>query len=341
MLGLVRLRLDEATKFLFQPKYSVNMVDFGPRMRNGVYDWDNLVIRCHVTRKLSLDELAALGITPVDQKFGEFDVDVIEGSYSAAPVWGGSPPPPLEPWNTRCDPLHGGTSISATFSSGAGTLGAIVRDRTNGRPMILSNWHVLAKDAGRGQPIVNPGRLDRWPAPATIAAYDRHAMDSYLDAAVAYVGEDVAWRNFQGGYGPVRGVAQPWLGQEVVKSGRTSHLTHGIVTGIGGLIKMSYRSRSSRRPLTYTLRTVVAIDQRWPGSQLSMGGDSGSLYIIEQTGEAIALHFAGMDHPERALAVRLTAVQDALGVDVVSDLASLQPAGATPAFARNGVLAGA
>jgi endonuclease G len=207
--------------------------------------------------------------------------------------------------------------------------------------MILSNWHVLGKDAGRGQSIVNPGRLERVASTAVVATYERHAMSSYLDAAVAWVDEGVMWRNYQGGYRDLLGVAQPWLGQEVVKSGRTSHLTRGIVTGIGGIMTMSYRSRSSRRPLTYTIRTVVAIEPRWPGGLLSTGGDSGSFYVIEQTGEAIALHFAGTDSPERGLAVRMTAVQDALGVDVVTDLVAERSTGVASTFDTNGVLVNA
>jgi hypothetical protein len=124
-------------------------------------------------------------------------------------------------------------------------------------------------------------------------------------------------------------------------SGRTSHLTRGIVTGIGGIMKMTYRSRSSWRPLSYTIRTVVSIEPRLPGYNLSMGGDSGSLYVVEATGEVIALHFAGTDRPERSLAVRLSAVQDALGVDLVTDLVGAQPASSNTKFATNGVLTSA
>ena len=52
------------------------------------------------------------------------------------------------------------------------------------------------------------------------------------------------------------------------------------------------------------------------GGEVSMPGDSGSWWLDAETREAIGLHFAGSDIPERALALNMQPVLDALGVEI-------------------------
>lgn len=61
----------------------------------------------------------------------------------------------------RIRPAPGGVSIGH-YKISAGTLGCIVRDRTTGTRLILSNNHVLANtnDALAGDPILQPGPVD-------------------------------------------------------------------------------------------------------------------------------------------------------------------------------------
>lgn len=55
---------------------------------------------------------------------------------------------------------------------GAGTFGALVKDRASGRPLLLSNNHVFAasNDALIGDPILQPGALDGGAQPSDIVA---------------------------------------------------------------------------------------------------------------------------------------------------------------------------
>lgn len=320
--GLARFRIAEATtQILFKPEYNVVMVDFGVPVHGEKLALDeDPVIRFHVPRKLSEQELKKAGIQALPATFGEFAVDVVEGTYR--PYRGARVRRRIrDAWRGRCDTLCGGVSISDERHVSAGTLGGIVIDRETQRPMILSNWHVLAAWGGalRGQAIYQPGRLDGGSPEDLVARLERHALDSGLDAAVAFLEDARPWVNNQLGVGPVTGVVQPDLRMRVVKSGRSTRRTTGVVTGIGGVARLPYGDRF--RKVRRTIRTIVAIDLRDPSDggtspPLSSGGDSGGWWLTEDTREVVALHFAGTNIPERALGVRMTAIEEALNISV-------------------------
>ena len=98
---------------------------------------------------------------------------------------------------------------------------------------------------------------------------------------------------------------------EVVKSGRGTNITHVRVTGVEGTARMPYSG------VYRLIRNVVTIEPR-KGLEVSAGGDSGSFWLQEETMLAVGLHFAGSDRPERALAVDMQPVLDALNVDLVA-----------------------
>jgi endonuclease G len=178
--------------------------------------------------------------------------------------------------------------------------------------MILSNWHVMARSwrSTPGQAIYQPGRRDGGGPSDHIADFTRHAMLVNLDAAVAELIGGRESTNRQLGLGPVTGVGQPHLGMEVVKSGRRTHNTDGRVTGVAGIAEMRYRG------VERIIHNVMTIEPRRPAEQVSAGGDSGAWWLYEQTMQAIGLHFAGTDRPERALAIDMWSVLDALNVDI-------------------------
>ena len=64
------------------------------------------------------------------------------------------------------------------------------------------------------------------------------------------------------------------------------------------------------------IRNVMTIDPRDALSQVSTGGDSGSFWLEEETMNVVGLHFAGSDRPERALAIDMQPILDALKVDM-------------------------
>lgn len=314
-----RLALYETgRRALYNPALNVNMVDYGLPVRTSDAD-DRPTIRFHVDKKLSPFELQAAGIEQVPRQIGEFTTDVIEGQYRPHLLLQRALP--ADP-TAQFDPLRGGISISDALHQAAGTLGGLVRDRATGASMLLSNWHVLVVEwsARPGQRICQPGLLDGGTASGVVAALTRDAMVANLDAAVATLSGARQLINDQLGIGPAAGVGQARLGMRVTKSGRTTRVTKGIVTGLDGIAKLAYgTSRLDGRPIYRQIRKVVTIVPSVPGDQASGPGDSGSWWLNDDTREAVALHFAGSDFPERALGIDMQSVLDALNVDLVTD----------------------
>lgn len=304
-----------APMFLYNPAYRVNVVDFGIPIRAGSTD-ERPTIRFHVPRKLSRAQLERAGIEAAPRQIGEFVTDVIEGAY-VPHVWGWwhLPKPPASGPRVRHDPMRGGISVSVARDFSAGTLGGLVRDRTTGELMILSNWHVLAAErwVSAGLPICQPGRLDGGMPYDVVATMARHAMRQKIDAAVATLTGDRPLINDQLNIGPVSGVALPRLGMRVTKSGRTTGVTEGIITGVEGQARLWYGSM--QRTIEHVVTIVPAPGKR----EVSAGGDSGSWWLDAETRAAVGLHFAGSDDPEQALAIEMLSVLDALNVDIVTE----------------------
>jgi hypothetical protein len=305
-LARARLAMREAIRsHLFDP--NVGMVDFGHPEHDGQIAWDELAIRIHVKKKLDqpvLEMAAALGMTnPIPPCIGGFPTDVPEGRYRAHVT---------NPHQALNNPMRGGISISDEFHNTAGTLGGIVIDRATGAEMILSNWHVLVCKwiARPGQRIYQPGRLDGGTFANNVAALTRHAMPVNLDAAVATLTGSRPLIIDQFELGAVMGVRQATLGMELVKSGRTSGVTEGVVTAVQGTAKLTYDG------MTRLIREVVTIEPKRGSGEVSRPGDSGAWWLDQQTMQAVGLHFAGSDFPERALALDMQSVLDALNVDL-------------------------
>ena len=189
-----------------------------------------------------------------------------------------------------------------------------MKDRDTGKKMILSNWHVLAGGwySPPGGLILQPGRGDGGSDVDSVATFSRHAMSSGIDAAVAELTGSRQLINKQYDLGPLKGVSKAEANMQVVKSGRRTEITRGLITTVvGGAFKMNY---SGVDRLIYH---VIKIEPRFPGGEVSAGGDSGSIWCEESTMHAVGLHFAGMDAPEQALAIDMQPVLDALNVDLV------------------------
>jgi len=184
-------------------------------------------------------------------------------------------------------PMKGGISIGHEYVT-AGTLGCIVYDKYTGEPVILSNNHVLANTdtptnnkAEVGDRIYQPGRIDggtevagrllRW-----------LPLEDYvtIDAAVALPTVDHLDEILD--IGEVYGIAEAEVGMIVRKSGRTTELTHGVITDIEVTIKVGYGDE-----------TITLVDQ-FMTQHISDGGDSGSV-LIDENNCAIGLLFAGSD----------------------------------------------
>jgi len=308
-----RARNRAAAYYLFNPR--VTLIDVGWRIKETQREQIDreLAVRVHVHHKPRGPAFEAFAERHrnliVDKAKIPFPVDIVSGTYPLQ--WYGYPAP-SHPRGRVFSSLCGGISISNEWAFNYGTLGGLVQDRDTGNEMVLSNWHVLAGSAyiHRGLRIYQPGCADGGCLQHTIAYLERHAMNEGIDAAVARLTGDRQWINDQLDVGPVSGVAAPALGLRVVKSGRGSGVTDGLIDGVEGEYPIRYGGLWRRIKHVYRIVPLNAT------GQVSRGGDSGSWWLEKDTQRAVALHFAGFDRPETALAIAMPPVLEALNVDI-------------------------
>ncbi|MTI82095.1 MAG: hypothetical protein FH758_14740 [Firmicutes bacterium] len=253
----------------------------------------------------------------------------------------------------RIRPALPGCSIG-NYRVSAGTLGAIVRDRTTGERLILSNNHILANGSngydGRasvGDPILQPGKYDggsendvvghllryipinrgvseqqaagcpiassfstvtntmlRMIRPNyTIKVLKQMRKNNTVDCALARPDRADLIDNEIIGLGRVNGTTDLRPGMPVVKSGRTSGITRGVVTTIGTTLKVEMDGNE-----TVTFNDQVTTDLS------SEGGDSGSL-VLTPDNQAVGLLFAGSDR--MTVFNPIQSVMDALNIEFV------------------------
>jgi hypothetical protein len=285
---------------------NITGIDIGYKYTDGQAT-ETLAIRLHVKEKIPKSALETADLFP--EEIVGFPVDVIQGNYK--PGAQREPIPEATNRTTRFSRLQPGISVAHTGVT-AGTLGMFVKDRRSGKPAILSNWHVLAGSAtaSPGDGIVQPGPHDGGRAPRdVVGALERMMLDKDGDAAIAFVSNA---RPFDPSVIDVNVVpdslADPQVGDEVIKSGRTTQVTRGRVDGKG------------RYFITYPVGRVgidgfiivPSTKDNPTNEEISMGGDSGSIWIKDGTRTAVGLHFAGETDPrpseEHAIACFVTRV---------------------------------
>ena len=122
-----------------------------------------------------------------------------------------------------------------------------MRDVTDGSLALLTNWHILADSsfAKKGDPILQPGGTDGGTNADQIATLTRMLLDLDGDAAIATLTDSRPMTMEIPGPGLNRtptGVRDPIQGETVIKCGRTTGVTEGIVEGIGTYFPI-YRTR--------------------------------------------------------------------------------------------------
>jgi len=288
---------------------NVNGVGIGYKVSNGVVT-GQLSVVCLVTKKTS--NLSAEELIP--SQIGDVVTDVVQvGEIVALGNTG------------RYRPAPGGVSIGH-YSITAGTLGVVVRDKTSGARLILSNNHVLANsnDANLGDAILQPG-----PADGGQLSSDQIAVLERF--------EPIVFSSSPGTCGIAGSFAE--LGNAIAKVLASSHrlqvvrqqaatnlidaalarplndadvlndiIDIGPVTGtVPPALGMAVRK--SGRTTGYTTGTINTMDAavdvsygtgrtaRFEGQlvagAMSQGGDSGSLVLEGSSNNAVGLLFAG------------------------------------------------
>ncbi len=309
----------------------VTAVDLGFKWKAGQMT-DTLSIRIHVARKKLNIELNEIELFP--KELQGIPVDVIEASYAAQTPTASKPEMAVEGRGKRYDVIPLGVSIGSRFAT-AGTLGAKVIDQATGAEMILSNWHVLAgrKNVKPGLPIWQPGWIDGGTrVENTIAELSRWVLGPY-DAAVARINGARKVKNETVEGRPINKLTIPRLGMRVWKSGRSTGLTEGFVDGVRMTVPILYPGIGTR-----LLNGVFRIIPR-PGSirdEMSIGGDSGAVWVDEESEAAIGLHFAGEtgNSPEHALAHDINLILDHLKVKIATRSSGRAPRRSPPTSNR-------
>ncbi|KAB8041562.1 chymotrypsin family serine protease [Janthinobacterium aquaticum] len=210
-----------------------------------------------------------------------------------------------QPHRFRLRPAPGGVSVGH-FRITAGSIGCLAVGRSaprNSRLMILSNNHVLANsNAGAfGDCIVQPGPVDGGKCPQDqVATLERFVpiafggATNYVDCATGWAWPErvrrelVYLNNGVPAYFRIsNALVTPTLGMLVGKSGRTTQLTQGRITGLGATITVNYGG--GRLAL---FRDQIAIEGL--NGPFSAGGDSGSsIWTWDQQRNPVGLLFAG------------------------------------------------
>lgn len=284
---------------------------------------DEISIQFTVEKKLSLDLLPEMDVEPIPASINiggvEIITDVLQRNY--VPSFKVVTETNQSLRKQRIDPVQPGISIGHEDIS-AGTLGCIVYDNTTGAPYALSNWHVLQGTTGEiGDQVVQPGphddnRLNR----NQFGKVVRSHLGPAGDCAVASIDERAFNAEILDLGVTLEKIGEPELGDKVVKSGRTTNVTHGIVSRIHTVTRLNYGGNVGQKIVG---GFEIEPDPENParGNEISMGGDSGSAWIFKSDGEITdtlaGLHFAGegrADPNERALACYAQSVFEKLNI---------------------------
>jgi len=296
-------------------KENVVGVGVGYKETKGVKT-DRMALVVMVKKKVSIQELKKGDVIP-----GEIEgvvTDVIEVGEIVA----------LQARTDRWRPAPGGVSIGH-YKITAGTLGVLVRDVQTDEILILSNNHVMANsnDATSGDPILQPGPYDGGTtAGDTIANLERFVPIQFeseqppvpcpVSKVAAGITNFFAWlvgskhrllpvviqqvNQVDGALarpttsdvvkkeileiGMVTEDTEPALGMEVKKSGRTTGLTTGTIQLLDASVSVGYGGGKTALFTNQILTT-----------NMSQGGDSGSLLVSGEGNKAVGLLFAGSD----------------------------------------------
>jgi endonuclease G len=259
-----------------------------------------LSVQFTVNEKHSAPEaLRALGTTPLPASITvdgvEVPTDVLERRYE--PAFRVVAEPVAVERKVRVDPIVPGVSVGSVRVS-AGTLGGIVYDRTDGTPYVLSNWHVLhGPDGTLGDDVVQPGVHDDNRVELNrLGRLVRSHLGIAGDCAVASIEErDFAPASLELDVVPDQ-LGEPELGDTVVKSGRTTGVTHGRVRRVDTIAKIDYGGTSGVQNIG-CFEIGPDSDHPAPFDEISRGGDSGALWMFTRDGRTesvvAGLHFAG------------------------------------------------
>ena len=224
---------------------NINSVGVGYKETDGERT-EELVLQFTVGQKIAPEALEAAPTREIPKAIEAngitFATDVIERDFA--------------PHRSRSGGAHGSNPMAPGVSIGhvnvsAGTLGCFVQENGSRDLRVLSNWHVLDGGGSVGDAIAQPGRADNpstaenlcRPAGAQLRRVRGRLRDRQHRRPGCRPRPSSASARRSGAS------RDPALGDLVVKSGRTTGVTHGVVTRVQTITKLSYRSVGEKRDL--------------------------------------------------------------------------------------------
>lgn len=309
-------------------------VGVGYQVKDGQQTGDYAIV-IMVSKKLPLSALAPHAVLP--KNVSGVKIDVIEVGELRA----------LQSRTNRWRPAPGGVSIGH-YKITAGTLGSIVRDRSTGQRLILSNNHVIANsnDADPGDLILQPGPIDGGStAEDSIAHLERFCPIEFAtepgscDVADTYarVGNTVAgWLGSKHRLNTLQSdpqavnlvdaaVARPINDSDVLDEIIEIGSVQDTETGYLGMsVRKSGRTTSFTTGQISLINATVEInyggdrtarfENQLVSGPMSQGGDSGSLIVAGDSLRAVGLLFAGS--AQSTIFNPIQAVLDCLEVEI-------------------------
>ena len=295
----------------------------------------DLCVKVLVREKIPLAGLAPQAVVPKDADGVQTDVIQV-GDLRA-----------LQSPTDRWRPAPGGVSIGH-YKITAGTFGCVVRDRSSGARLILSNNHVLANsnDAAPGDPILQPGPTDggtvdddRIGQLERFCPIDFSSDTSSCGVAKAYADIGNALAGLVGSHHRVSAyqanpqavnqvdaaVARPDQDTDILDRILEIGMVSGTVTAsLGMAVRKSGRTTGfttgeinvidATVNVSYGSGKVATFEGQLVSGPMSQGGDSGSLVVAAGTPQAVGLLFAGSD--QSTIFSPIQAVLDCLSVDL-------------------------
>jgi hypothetical protein len=305
-------------KLLNQP--GVTGVDIGFKEVGGK-PTNTLAIRVLVEKKLT--DVPSSELVP--QAIKGFPTDVIERKFELHPLTLDVRDLILAADDKEYPIVTGGISIGPCRPVAnrvwGGTLGAVVKDNVTGKPMLLSNFHVLSVDKSwsDGDPIAQPARTDGGACPiAEVGVLKRAVLGGQVDCAVAELSSrQTDWEIVE--IGKINGRNTATVGETVRKRGRTTGLTYGTVDTIDLTVSLDFGHGIGTIELT---NQIGIKPDPTRSAKFGDSGDSGSV-IINDANEVVGLYFAGDPSNPYGLANPIDAVLTALNVTIPSQASEL------------------
>jgi endonuclease G len=313
-----------AEGFLNDP--NISSVGIGYKQTDGK-EMPQLAIQFSVHSKVKPEDVSAEGSRLIPKTLNvdgtSVPTDVIERSYK--PSFTTIELKPKDDRRVRADVVTPGMSVGSIATT-AGTLGTFVRDSQTKQIVILSNWHVLQGAQGKvGDDVVQPGKFDDNRVEKN---YVGKLLRSHLgpagDCAIASMSGRGISNDIIGLGTSVARIGEPHLKDRVVKSGRTTAVTYGVVSRLEVNTKMVYPGGTSATIGGFEI--VPDPKKAAADNEISRGGDSGSAWMaLDKKGNTtdvmLGLHFAGDDDDggpsEFALACYANSVMTKLEIEPV------------------------